>query len=173
MRSWIYQNVFSALTGLLVVACTANAPANGVCKKSCGSRPIGGGNIKVLPLSKDLTISNCKAGVTLPSQIFRYFVYQDMSQANSGSKTDGKSESGSLATANRLPAAGIAFTPQIQGYLTVTTDSSEWCTDSCGVAEVEFSATCNEQDVQIGLLVPGMLYDDNAVASTRFTVKQE
>jgi hypothetical protein len=78
-----------------------------------------------------------------------------------------------VQTAKRLPAAGIAFTPQVQGYLEVTSDSSEWCTDTCGVAEVQFSPTCYEQDVQIGILVPGMLYDDNTVPATKFSVTLE
>jgi hypothetical protein len=169
------MRTFEFIVCLWVLAlggCTANAPSDGVCKKSCGSRPIGGGNLRAIPLSSDIKFSKCKVGSTLPTQTFRYFVYQDMTQSNSEA-ADNTSESEGVASATRLPAAGIAFTPQTQGYMEVTSESSTWCTDSCGVAEISFSPTCYEQDVQVGILVPGMLYEDNKVAAVKFTVSLE
>jgi hypothetical protein len=180
--------MMAMLLGLMTSGCTANAPADGVCQKTCGSRPIGGGKIGVVPISSGVSFKNCKAGETLPTQTYRYLVYHDTSSGSGSGSTTGStsgSTSGSTAgagasadpnlIASRIPIPGIAFTPEANGFLNVTSDSSQWCTDSCGVAEVSFSPTCFEQDANIGILVPGMLYDDgsNSVPSIKFSVSME
>ena len=64
------------------------------------------------------------------------------------------------------------MTPVYPGSGTLDTPNSEWCTDSCGIAEVKFTPTCLAQDVGVGVIVPGMLFDDGAtsIPSTQFTV---
>ena len=155
------------------VSCTAAATSEG-CQRSCGNRPIGGGKIRAMALGGDVTYK-CTGSGALPQQTYKFFIYEDLSTSSAGgSSTGGTAGSGSAVTAGlptRLPKAGIAFTPLIPGGMTIDTPVSDMCTDSCGIATLQFTPSCSPQDVKIGIVVPGMLYDDgNGAPSKGFSV---
>jgi hypothetical protein len=147
-----------------LAGCTASAQKDGICARTCGSRPVGGGKIRGIPLSEAVSFSKCSEGKELPQQTYVFFIYDDLSTGAAPTASTGDLPS-------RIPKAGVAFTPIVPGFNTLDTPSSEWCTDSCGYAEVKFTPTCAQQAISIGVLVPGMLYDGaTTVPSTKFTV---
>jgi hypothetical protein len=179
MRISLVSVAVAVITSFLVLSCTANAPNDGgVCQKSCGSRVIGGGKIRALPLSNKITFKNCTAASTLPEQSFKFLVYEENSVSagsSSAGNDDAAKDPATQLIPTRIPKAGIAFTPFAPGFIDLSSEPAEWCTDSCGIAEVKFTPKCFEQDVQVGILVPGMLFDDgnNTVPATQFVVEME
>ena len=93
---------FSMLTAIYVAGCTANAPDEGVCKRTCGSRPVGGGKIRGVALNPKVTFSKCSAGQELPQQTFRYLIYDDTSTGTTTTDT-------STTVPSRIPKAGMSF----------------------------------------------------------------
>jgi hypothetical protein len=160
-----------------VIACTANAPQEGICVRSCANRPIGGGNVRAIALSEAVTFKNCTKGNELDKVTYRFFVYEDMSGVGSSSGSGGSSGSSGASNDAKFPSrigkAGVAITPMVNGYNRLDTPSKDWCTDSCGYAEVAFYPTCAEQDISIGIIVPGMIYDGEGPPATKFTVTLE
>jgi len=158
---------------LMNVSCTAAATDEG-CQRSCGTRPIGGGKLRGLALGGDVTYE-CSGGGALPQQTYKFFIYEDTSADSAAGSTSGSTSdtaSPGVSVPKRIPKAGIAFTPLIPGGMTIDTPTGDWCTDSCGIATLQFTPTCTKQNVQIGVLVPGMLYDDEKGAPTKgFEVK--
>ena len=158
------QCVYIAGAGFLLAVhfgCTAKVEADGGCKRSCSSRTIGGGKIRGLALTRDLTIGPCTPGSALGTFTGSFLVYDDTSTAVPSAAD----------IPPRIPQAGIAFTPNIPFGATLVTPENEWCTDSCGVADVTFKATCVAQTSAIGIYVPGMLYDDKgALLGSAFVV---
>lgn len=160
--------LFTSLISML--GCTASVKSGGVCTRSCGSRPVGGAGSRVIPLSSPLTISKCEAGKTLDSQTYYFFVYEEMAADSNSGSTQSNSKS-----PKRIPKAGIGFVPMVPGFNDIVTRESDQCTDSCGIAEITFKPKCAPQDVSIGILVPGMTYDDGneSIPSTKFTISLE
>lgn len=169
MRSSIFMMFLIAAFAL--VGCTASAPDDGVCKRTCGNRPIGGGKIRGLALNPKVTFSKCNPGQVLPQQTFRFLIYDDTSK---GSSTTTPTDN-STSVPTRIPKAGISFTPVYPGSGTLDTPTNQWCTDSCGIAELQFTPTCFAQDVGVGVIVPGMVFDDGStgIPTTQFSVVLE
>lgn len=165
---------------LAINACAANAPQDGVCVRSCGSRPVGGGNVKGVALNDPVKFSKCQLGEKLPQVTYRFFVYEDLSASNSGGSSSSSSSSGSSSSGSassgtnaqfpkRIGKAGVSITPLADGN-DVDTPKKDWCTDSCGFAEVSFTPTCFEQDVSVGIIAPGMIFDGEGPPKIKFSV---
>lgn len=152
-------------------SCTASAPNDGVCVRSCGNRPVGGGRVYGTPLSDATTIKNCKVGQELNPITYRFFVYEDMKASNTTSGD--KPSSTDAQFPPRIGKAGVAITPLVDGYNRLDTPASDLCTDSCGFAEVTFTPTCYEQDVSIGIISTGMIFDDGGPPKIKFTISME
>jgi hypothetical protein len=171
-KLWLSQ-VLTSFLWIGLFSCTANAPNNQlVCKRSCGNRVIGGGYLRALPLSSKLSMKCGNAGASLPQQTFRFLVYEDTTATGSTTTGSSGTSSSNAALPGRIPKGGISFTPVTAGAITIDSEITNWCTDSCGIAEVIFTPTCAEQDVTVGIIVPGMLYDDgsNTVPATGISI---
>jgi hypothetical protein len=183
-----------AATGLtlLFVGCAASAPNDGICKRTCGSRPIAGGKIKVERVSPNDVEYTCDATSpewrTLNAATGKYtytpidefeatfLVYEDKSTG----KEDEASNSLEANLAKRLPKAGVSFHPIIFGRTAdqdnydTATPSGEWCTDSCGYAVVKVRPICAYQDMSVNIAVAGALgeaADEEGGTSTAFSIK--
>lgn len=163
------------MTGL--VGCTATAKTDGSCKRQKAPCPIGGGNMKGHALTGAVKIKSCTVGATLSNQKYQFLVYEDTSSAKKSEETAESKESTDnfSAVPSRIPKAGISFTPVVSGGLTLVTPQEEWCTDSCGIATVEFTPICGEQESSAGILVPGMLFEgeEDIIPSTSFIIDFE
>lgn len=169
----IWIKLLSVWGCLLLAGCAANAPQDGACVRSCGSRPIGGGNVKGVALSDAVTFSKCQPGSTLPQVKYRFFIYEDLSGSNAGGTSDsaGTKPGGSNAKfPSRMGKAGVAVEPLVDGFVELDTPPNERCTDSCGFVEIAFTPQCQEQDVSIGVLAPGMTFDGEGAPKTKFSV---
>jgi hypothetical protein len=79
-----------------------------------------------------------------------FLIYEDTKGAEDPADTSAK-------VPERLPKAGIAFTPMVPASVTLDSPSSDWCTDSCGIAEIKFTPICGQiSESFIAPLVPGM-----------------
>jgi hypothetical protein len=152
--------------------CAANANSDGSCKRTCGSRPVGGGRYKGVALDTAETWK-CTAGTQLPQRTFHFLVYEETSSA-SATTSDPKSD-----VPKRIPVAGVNFTALsvpmtgTDGSSDLDTPTSEMCTDSCGVAQFSFTPVCASQDLNVSIYVPGMVFDDTflAMPATKFSVE--
>ena len=153
MRSTAILFLISA--GALVnLACTASGSGDGACQRACGNRPIGGGNLKAVAYTDDLSYS-CTAGQTGPQQTLYFMVYEDNTAAQEDSSVGAP-----VKLPERTPKGGIAFTPVVPAGLTLDSTSNDWCTDSCGIAEVKFTVPCgNKVTGSVQVVVPGMTTD--------------
>lgn len=173
----MYLSYLLGLVAIGLQSCTANAPQDGFCVRSCGSRPIGGGKIKGVALDeKGVVFENCQVGSELPQLTYRFYIYEDLSDSNAGgtsnSESSGESTGGTNAQfPNRMGKAGISITPLVGGYNRIDTPTKDWCTDSCGYAEIAFTPTCFEQETNVGLVAPGMMFEGEGPPSTPFNVK--
>ncbi|MCX6118393.1 MAG: hypothetical protein NT027_12680 [Proteobacteria bacterium] len=154
-----------------IASCSANAPENGLCERSCSKRVIGGGRLAGHPVNSNVSLV-CKAGTNPGTFEFNFLVYEvAASTASSGSAlsiadplmltADDTASKVDAQTPKRIPKAGIAFRPAILGRTSVpepphtTTPSSEWCTDSCGYATVKVTPLCESGVVSVGIIVQG------------------
>lgn len=148
------SNVMATISLLIMMAtgCTAGGAGDTPCQRACGNRPIGGGNLKGVAYTDKLEFT-CAAGATLGQQSVYFLIYED------NPKSDGK-DGVEVNIPERLPKAGISFTPIVPANVTLDSTSSDWCTDSCGVAEIKFTPTCGSFGTSfISPLVPGMTTD--------------
>lgn len=149
---------------ILNQSCSAGASSGSPCQRSCGNRPVGGGNLKGIAYTPDLKFI-CGAGGTLPQQTLHFLIYEDNKEqaannGGAGGNNAGQPPSGAQIP-ERLPKAGIAFTPSVPSLVTLDTPTSDWCTDSCGIAEIKFTPICgNTGEGIIMPIVPGMTSDD-------------
>ena len=153
MKKWYVLGVLW-LISLCVTGCAASANSDGSCKRTCGNRPIGGGNLKVYAQSSPETWK-CAAGAILPTRTFKFLVVEETSSAASTTYDSTKD------IPKTIPVAGIAFTAEGLPYGTFNTPSSELCTDSCGYAAVTFTPECVTQDVMVSIIVPGSGADES------------
>lgn len=145
--------IISLLT-LMIMGCTAGGAGDTPCQRACGNRPIGGGNLKGIAYTDKLEFT-CAAGTTLSQQSLYFLIYED----NPKSTSDGK-DGVDVNIPERIPKAGISFTPIVPANVTLDSPSSDWCTDSCGIAEIKFTPTCGSYGTTfISPLVPGMTTD--------------
>jgi hypothetical protein len=149
-------SAFVLIIGILQIhGCSASAGGDTPCQRTCGNRPVGGGNLKGVAYTSDLKFE-CSAGATLGQQSLYFLIYED---TTSGQQSE-EGESGAQVP-DRLPKAGIAFTPMVPASVTLDSPSSEWCTDSCGIAEIKFTPICGQiSESFIAPLVPGMVGDE-------------
>jgi hypothetical protein len=90
----------------------------------------------------------------MAQQTLYFLIYEDTKGQEDPNDTSAK-------VPERLPKAGIAFTPMVPAAVTLDSSPSDWCTDSCGVAEIKFTPICGQiSDSFIAPLVPGMTGDD-------------
>ncbi len=169
MEHKIYLKIsalFFALGPFILSSCSANAPSDGICTRTCGARPIGGGRLASMAMNKPLTIK-CSDNTILKPYKFTWLIYEDRTNTatnTSGSETTAASKA-EAATPKRIPKGGIAFTPNIvgqtagtneEGDFQTSTSSSEWCTDSCGYATIEVTPSCAVKgDLNVGIIAPG------------------
>ncbi|MEI6834509.1 MAG: hypothetical protein WCL28_11020 [bacterium] len=146
--------VFIGLFGIgYLSGCTAGGAGDSPCQRTCGNRPVGGGNLKGVPYTASMKFE-CSSGTTLAQQKLYFLIYED-------TKGEEDPEDTSAKVPERLPKAGIAFTPMVPASVTLDSSSSDWCTDSCGIAEIKFTPICGQiSDSFIAPLVPGMTGDD-------------
>jgi hypothetical protein len=146
---------FTAIISLLLMiatGCTAGGAGNTPCQRACGNRPIGGGNLKGVAYSPSADYK-CASGASIGQQSVYFLIYED--NPKSGGK-DGVE----VNIPERIPKAGISFTPIVPANVTLDSTSSDWCTDSCGIAEIKFTPTCGSYGSGvIAALVPGMTTD--------------
>jgi hypothetical protein len=155
-----YKNIACLVWSVpIFIGCTATASKDGgICKRTCGDRPVGGGNIKITNVSSDLSYKCGQAGQIIGHPTFTFFVYEDTSSTSSTASPGVAS-----AVPKAIPKAGIAYKPLTPGY-TTETDSSQWCTDSCGFAEITIPVVCADQSLKINIVVPGADYSGAASA---------
>lgn len=148
---------FSLIGAAYISGCTAGASGDSPCQRACGSRPVGGGNLKGIAYTSNLKFE-CSSGTTIAQQSLYFLIYEDTKEGSSA----GEGQDGSSAKVpDRLPKAGIAFTPMVPASVTLDSPSSDWCTDSCGIAEIRFTPNCGQvSDSFIAPLVPGMTGDE-------------
>lgn len=159
----------------LITGCAANAPTTSVCERKCGNRPITGGLISAIPVTNGFDLQ-CTPSTTDPFAAvgtfeYSFLVYEDRTAANKVA-SDTTSTTISAKTPDRVPMGGIAFMPSIIGLTSTAhldagskgtdTPSSEWCTDSCGIATVKVSPICAKQTMQVGIIVPGLTGESTA-----------
>lgn len=155
-----------------LVGCAASANSDGSCKRTCGSKPLGGGNIRIYAASNATTKWTCTADGQIGSQTLKFLVVEQTSSANKADfdpKTD---------IPKTVPVAGIAFSPEgfpITTTGTYDTPANELCTDSCGYATVSFTPSCMDQDVNPTIVVPGWQpsADQGTLPTVSFSVKKE
>lgn len=140
--------------------CAAKVKSDGTCSRSC-SNNVGGGKLRGAGITSGVTLT-CTAGTKLPNPFtFEFLIYED-------TKTDKPSSEDVPA---RIPQASIAFTPRIPYGASLITPANEWCTDSCGIAKIVFTADCAEQTGFVSVYAKGMLLDEPNGASVAFDVK--
>jgi hypothetical protein len=145
------------------VGCTANAPSDDVCTRTCGNKVISGGKISVMPLNTDINLK-CTPGTPLTgTYTARYLIYEDRnSSTTSSSKTsDSASAKAERESPKRIPKGSMPFFPAVlgitqDGYPGVSTSSSEFCTDTCGIARIDVRPICYEGELSVGIVVPGL-----------------
>lgn len=135
-----------------LLGCAANGNSDGSCKRTCGSRPIGGGNLLVYAVGSTTIKWTCTTDDDLTSQTIKFLVVEETSSAT---KTDFNPKTDIPKT---VPVGGVAFSPE--GFPETAsgqydTPSNELCTDSCGVASISFTPKCMTQDIQPTIVVPG------------------
>ncbi len=141
-----------SLCVLLIGGCTAGGAGDSPCQRACGNRPIGGGNLKGVAYSPSADYK-CASGASIGQQSVYFLIYED--NPKSGGK-DGVE----VNIPERIPKAGISFTPIVPANVTLDSTSNDWCTDSCGIAEIKFTPTCGSYGSGvIAALVPGMTTD--------------
>jgi len=146
--------VFLGLFGIgYLSGCTAGAAGDTPCQRTCGNRPVGGGKLMGSPYTPSLKFE-CSSGTTVAQQTLYFLIYEDTKGAEDPADASAK-------VPDRLPKAGIAFTPMVPASVTLDSSSSDWCTDSCGIAEIKFTPICGQiSDSFIAPLVPGMTGDE-------------
>ena len=151
-----------------LLGCAANGNSDGSCKRTCGSRPIGGGRLRIFAASAVETWK-CSGDAVLPQRAYKFKVVEATS---SESKKDFDPTKDIPKT---VPVAGIDFAPEGVPEGTIETTSSELCTDSCGFATIKFTPTCMTQDVAVSISVPGADYDEifTVNPSIKFSVTKE
>ena len=161
------RRTINTLVWLLLImlqhSCSAGASSGSPCQRSCGNRPVGGGNLKGFAYTSELKFL-CAGGGTLPQQTLHFLIYEDTKEeaANNGGAggNNAGQESSGAQLPERLPKGGIAFTPSVPSLVTLDTPSSDWCTDSCGIAEIKITPICaNIGEGIIMPIVPGMTSD--------------
>lgn len=131
----------SALNG-----CTAGSSTDQPCQRTCSNRPVGGGNLAGTAYTPALTIT-CNQGQTMPQQTLYFLIYEENKASGDGANVQEK-----------IPKAGIAFTPSVPSGVTLDSPTSDWCTDSCGIAEIKFTPVCGWKiNGAIMPIVPGMV----------------
>lgn len=145
--------VFLASLGIgYLSGCSAGASSDSPCQRTCGNRPVGGGNLKGVPYTSNLAFE-CTSGANIGQQTLYFLIYEDTGTGQS----EGGGNDSSAKVPERIPKAGIAFTPMVPSSVTLDSPSSDWCTDSCGIAEIKFTPICGQiSDSFIAPLVPGM-----------------
>lgn len=130
-------------------SCTAGASSDQPCQRSCSNRPVGGGKLAGKAYTPSLTIE-CASGQTMPQQTLYFLIYEENKASGDGANIQEK-----------IPKAGIAFTPMLPSGVTLDSPQSDWCTDSCGIAEIKFTPVCGWTiNGAIMPIVPGMLSDE-------------
>lgn len=168
-----------ALMPVIHSGCSANAAKDTPCERKCGSRPITGGKLRAIPLTNEVTIQ-CTPGTTaqaLQQLEYSFLIFDDRSVASSTSTNTsgtttaqtGSTLGDSSKTPDRIPMAGVAFYPAVVGVTAsaagTDTASSDWCTDSCGIATLKVTPLCAKQDMQVGIIVPGLTGEAGAFTS--------
>lgn len=149
--------VFLACIGVgYLTSCTAGASGDSPCQRTCGNRPVGGGNLKGVAYTSELSFQ-CSSGTNLAQQTLYFLIYED----TGSDQPEGGADDTSAKVPDRIPKAGIAFTPMVPSSVTLDSDSSDWCTDSCGIAEIKFTPICGQiSNSFVAPLVPGMTGDE-------------
>lgn len=141
-----------SLLFMIATGCTAGGGGNTPCQRACGNRPIGGGNLKGVAYSPSADYK-CPSGASIGQQSVYFLIYED------NPKSSGK-DGVEVNIPERIPKAGISFTPIVPANVTLDSTSNDWCTDSCGIAEIKFTPTCGSYGSGvIAALVPGMTTD--------------
>lgn len=129
-------------------SCTAGASSDQPCQRTCSNRPVGGGNLGGNAYTPALTLT-CDSGQTMPQQTLYFLIYEENKPSGDGANLEEK-----------IPKAGIAFTPMVPSGVTLDSPESDWCTDSCGIAEIKFTPICGWTiNGTIMPIVPGMVSD--------------
>ncbi len=157
----------------IMTSCSANAPTGSVCERKCGSRPISGGKLRAIPVTNGFDLQctppTTEGFASLGTFEYSFLVFEDRSVANKVA-SDTSSTTIAAETPDRVPMAGVAFYPSIIGITAnqdanskgTDTPSSEWCTDSCGIATIKVSPVCRKQVMQVGIIVPGLTGEPTA-----------
>ncbi len=161
------HNITSIIVTLgltLVSSCVAEAPKEGSCSRKCSPRQIGGGtNLNVVTLGPGVTFKNCQAGSELQQQKYQFYVYEDMRETNANGSTG--TEGSGVPFPDRIGKANIAVVPtglgdETDSWARLDTPTDELCTDSCGYVDIHFTPKCYQQEISIGLIVPGADYSE-------------
>ena len=145
------------LAGLrLLFMCSAQTSALNQCQMDCSSAHIPGQELIIKNLTGQDTVLGCinpgQYTVTNPITLTFGFYYPTLDSTTG-------STAGATTTTKRTPVGGVKFIPTIVGgplgpdrtnaeflnnpkYTGVATPSSEWCSDSCGIAQIDVSALC-------------------------------
>jgi len=152
---------YLSLMTVVIQGCSAAASGSGTCKRACGNRPVGGGNLKGVAYTDSLAFT-CSSAQSVPQQTLYFLIYED----NPASANTGGAEA---KLPERMPKPGIAFTPMVPAGVTLDSPESDWCTDTCGIAEIKFTPICGwKVSSFISPLVPGMTTD--TIPKTTFSL---
>lgn len=188
MSIWKFYLILLALS-FSACAVQPDAGSEGKCNLDCSSTAIGSAaGIGIKTITNDYTL-NCGV-VTTPFSLgrpitvkFKIFNEQGGDVFDPGT-TDGEFN-------NEIPITNISFSPEILGardacatstdvatvsgsagnctvdpfeYHGIVTPRAEWCSDSCGVASVEYVPVCLTQSHEIATtLISGSAVGDDAI----------
>ena len=160
----------------------ADVDSPGACTISCSGHPVGASNYTITPIGSTAGGLTCadtnkplERGVTV-----RFRVTETITLGGTGASSGGGSTGGlSLDVAPEtmtVPRAGVSFEPVVTGdlsaektndehvsdatnhiitpskFIGITTPSSQWCSDSCGVMTYEVWPICATNTVTAGIL---------------------
>ena len=176
-----FTRLFSYGVVGILMRCSADTAALNQCQIDCSKAKIPGPELIVKRLFADTATWTCPKGyvgpVPNPTLITFSFYYPPKADADPLATNAAKKST---------PVGGVKFTPVIVGslaatktnpeflgnnqYSGVSTPSSEWCSDSCGIAQLQVFAQCVglQNDTVIGLRAGGAA---NSSPGTQDTVK--
>ncbi len=158
--------LITILITILIATCSAQTSDLNQCQIDCSTARIPGQEMFIKNLTGgDITYAcNTKAVVSVntPATLTFGFYYPTLDSTTG-------TTAGATSSTKKTPVGGVKFVPTILGtlspektnpefaknpkYFGVNTPSSEWCSDSCGIAQIDVSAICVGVDntVTIGM----------------------